>query len=167
MSSTIILISHVSELGKAIRNTIKSSLTVPLERVLEAIEQAGVEKEMGFLIAVARNILVKKLGEKIRKMDQTTVAEVKSYSNPPRAAQEVMRASLLLLGHRPSELQVQALLDWYQAQLCTQKIMGINIISNYIPSLIRQSCCIMKPITCVWKHQNNHTCSSIRCPRNW
>ncbi|KAK2168302.1 hypothetical protein LSH36_18g05004 [Paralvinella palmiformis] len=100
-----LILNKKRELGIRIRQAVTTGLVLPLERILDSIEDNDIEQEMGFLLAVARNILFRKMTEKIRKMDQRTVAEVKSYSAPPRAAQEVMKASLLLMGHKTSEIE--------------------------------------------------------------
>ncbi len=57
-------------------------------------------------MVLGRRLLIQKLGEKIRKMDQTTVAEVKSYTSPPAAAVNIMKASLLLLGQPKQDIKV-------------------------------------------------------------
>ena len=47
-------------------------------------EDNHLEKMLGLKILLARRQLLGRLGDKIRKMDQTTFAEVKSYITPPK-----------------------------------------------------------------------------------
>ena len=40
------------------------------------------------------------------KLDKTTIAEIRSYANPPKLVHDVMRASLLLLGDHEGKTKV-------------------------------------------------------------
>ena len=42
---------------------------------------------------------------KIEELKQSTIAEIRSYSDPPASVGEVMRATFLLLGESYSDMQ--------------------------------------------------------------
>ena len=43
---------------------------------------------------------------KIEELKQSTIAEIKSYSDPPASVGEVMKATFLLLGESYNDIQV-------------------------------------------------------------
>ena len=43
---------------------------------------------------------------KIEELKQATIAEIRSYSDPPESVGEVMRATFLLLGESYADMQV-------------------------------------------------------------
>jgi len=43
---------------------------------------------------------------KIEELKQATIAEIRSYSDPPASVGEVMRATFLLLGESHADMQV-------------------------------------------------------------
>ena len=54
-----------------------------LENAIKLAEDNSAEGDLGMKMLLARRQLLGKLGDRIRKMDQTTFAEVKSYQAPP------------------------------------------------------------------------------------
>ncbi|XP_013404632.1 uncharacterized protein LOC106169646 [Lingula anatina] len=74
-----------------------------LERAIEAGEAANYNKSLNLELAYAKRVLehlrhIEKLRHDILNLDQKTIAEIRSYSNPPDAVHQVMVASYLLLG---------------------------------------------------------------------
>ena len=44
----------------------------------------------------------------IEKMKQSTIAEIKSFSDPPKEVHDVMSAVFILLGENPAKLKVRS-----------------------------------------------------------
>jgi len=82
-----------------------------LEQAVAAAEKSGLEKRLGIQLAMAQRILeqlrrIEKLRHAILNLDQRTIAEIKSYSQPPPAVYKVMQAAFLLLGEQEKNLKV-------------------------------------------------------------
>ena len=48
-----------------------------------------------------------RMRKKIEELKQPTIAEIKSYSDPPASVGEVMKATFLLLGESYNDIQVK------------------------------------------------------------
>jgi len=99
----------VERLRKALENAISLKNIKKLEKAIN--NASGHEEELGELIAKAQKLLTKlrnmqEAKDKILKMKRSTLAEVKSYSQPPTpACHTVMKATLLLHGHDLEETE--------------------------------------------------------------
>ena len=82
-----------------------------LEKMVQEVADTKVEKKMGLQLAMAKRIIdqlhrIQELRHDILSLDQTTVAELKSYANPPRQVHMVMMGTLVLLGEPETSLKV-------------------------------------------------------------
>ncbi|KAK2168887.1 hypothetical protein LSH36_13g02125 [Paralvinella palmiformis] len=81
-----------------------------LDKVVSAIETSELKGKLHLQLAMAKRILeqlkrIEKLRHAIMKLDQRTIAEIKSYSTPPEIVNKVMLATFLLLGEREKHLK--------------------------------------------------------------
>jgi len=114
-----------------------------LEKAVAAAEKAGMEKRLGVQLAMARRILeqlrrIEKLRNAVMNLDQPTIAEIKSYSNPPVAVNHVMTATFLLLGESEKRMQVSKMLisDFRKySWCCTFSLCGVYCGYSVRPSL--------------------------------
>ncbi len=82
-----------------------------LEAVLKEAEQAGLQAKLKLQLDMAQRIVeqlrrLEKLRHQIMKLDQRTIAEIKSYATPPAAVHGVMKGTFLLLGNDERSLKV-------------------------------------------------------------
>ena len=82
-----------------------------LEKYVAEAEKKGLEKRLGLQLAMAKQILeklqrIEKLKKEILNLDQKTIAEIKSYSQPPKQVHQVMTAVFMLLGDKGDTLKV-------------------------------------------------------------
>ena len=82
-----------------------------LEQAVRAAEDAGLESRLGLQMQMARRIVeqlrrIEQLRHDILALDQKTIAEIKSYAQPPEAVYLVMRATFVLLGDPDHNLLV-------------------------------------------------------------
>ena len=82
-----------------------------LEAVLAAVEKHGLEKKLQLQFKAAQRLAeqlrrIEKLRHDILNLDQKTIAEIKSYSNPPEAVNNVMAATMILLGENEQAVKV-------------------------------------------------------------
>ena len=82
-----------------------------LEKAVDAAKADGFEKKLGLQFQMALKVLeqlrrIEKLRHAILNLDQKTIAELKSYKDPPEGVYEVMAATFLLLGNVEKELKV-------------------------------------------------------------
>lgn len=85
-----------------------------LERAIKMVEKAGLQRKLNLQLQMAQKILehlrkIEKLRHAIMNLDQKTIAEIKSYSNPPEIVHRVMTGTFILLGEKEKTLKVGAL----------------------------------------------------------
>ncbi|KAK3582812.1 hypothetical protein CHS0354_035750 [Potamilus streckersoni] len=119
--------NEIDILRQAIHNAMKSKKLDHLElKVGEAIEK-GYTAELGVEIAEAREAVdrmkrLQKLMQGVLELNQETIAEIRSYSNPPEEVYKVMKATLLLLGNYEEETK-----DWKNVQALIVKTGKISL----------------------------------------
>lgn len=106
-------IDFCSLVSKALSTAMSKRHLQDLENALAAAEKAGLEKKLNLQMQMARKILeqlkrIEKLRHAIMSLDQKTIAEIKSYSNPPEIVHEVMSGCFLLLGEKERKLKVSS-----------------------------------------------------------
>ena len=82
-----------------------------LEKALAKAKEVNFEHHLDVQIALAARLKehlarLEKLRHAVLNMDQKTVAELKSYSNPPAGVHESMMSTFLLLGNSMKEVKV-------------------------------------------------------------
>ncbi|KAK3581413.1 hypothetical protein CHS0354_016274, partial [Potamilus streckersoni] len=95
---------NISELINA---TEKKTLEL-VERAVDAVETRGFESYFPEELKIARELIarlkkIQKLMHEVMNLNQTTIAEIRSYGNPVKEIHIVMQATLLLLGHFEEE----------------------------------------------------------------
>ncbi|XP_013404637.1 uncharacterized protein LOC106169650 isoform X2 [Lingula anatina] len=107
-----------------------------LERAIEAGEAANYNKSLNLELAYAKRVLehlrhIEKLRHDILNLDQKTIAEIRSYSNPPDAVHQVMAASYLLLGLTEDQVKewrsVQAFMGKTGRESLKRKVSQFNV----------------------------------------
>ena len=83
-----------------------------LEKAVTAAEKEGFDKKLGLQFQMAKKVLeqlrrIEKLRHAILDLDQKTIAELKSYSNPPDGVHAVMAATMMVLGNSEKEVKVR------------------------------------------------------------
>ena len=82
-----------------------------LEKAIDFVKKNGFEAAMPEEMVKANKMLLslkrlKRLKDEILNLKQSTVAEIRSYSKPPKAVHRVMIGTYLLLGNKEKSLQV-------------------------------------------------------------
>lgn len=82
-----------------------------LEKAINVIKKNGMEVQMAKELREANTILarlrkIQRIRSEILELKQSTVAEIRSYQNPPPVVHTVMTATFLLLGHKEKETKV-------------------------------------------------------------
>ena len=95
----------------ALRDAMHHRNLEALKKCIAAAEAAGLQKRLGLQLHMAKKIMeqlmrIEKLKHDILDLDQKTIAELKSYAQPPEAVHLVMAATLLLLGESDQSVKV-------------------------------------------------------------
>ena len=82
-----------------------------IERAMAFVRKHGFEVELAREMASAGKVLgrlrrLERIRHEILELKQSTVAEIRSYTNPPPIVHTVMTAVFLLLGHAEKETKV-------------------------------------------------------------
>lgn len=82
-----------------------------LEKAINAIKKHGLEVPLAKELGEASKLLTRlkrleRIRHEILELKQATVAEIRSYQNPPAVVHKVMTATFLLLGHQEKETKV-------------------------------------------------------------
>ncbi len=85
--------------------------TTKLRQVIKDVEDSKIKKYLTIDIQVVKKFLqkltkIEKLKNMILKMSQRTIAEMKSYKDPPVVVYEVMKATLMVLGDDSNKMGV-------------------------------------------------------------
>lgn len=87
-----------------------------IEGAVEKIKKKKIENEHMVQILAAEKLMDKlrrleKAKKDILELNQRTIAEIRSYSQPIPAIREVMTATYMILGYKEKELKVRFLLE--------------------------------------------------------
>ncbi|XP_078319801.1 uncharacterized protein LOC111120246 isoform X1 [Crassostrea virginica] len=82
-----------------------------LEKAINAVKKNGLEVPLAKELGEANKLLTRlkrleRIRHEILELKQATVAEIRSYQNPPQVVHRVMTATFLLLGHQEKETKV-------------------------------------------------------------
>ncbi|KAL4235864.1 hypothetical protein ACF0H5_004252 [Mactra antiquata] len=82
-----------------------------LEKAINIIKKNGLEVQLARELREATEILarlrkIQRIRSEILELKQSTVAEIRSYQNPPPVVHTVMTATFLILGHKEKETKV-------------------------------------------------------------
>lgn len=82
-----------------------------LEKAINAIKKHGLEVPLAKELGEASKLLTRlkrleRIRHEILELKQATVAEIRSYQNPPAVVHKVMTATFFLLGHQEKETKV-------------------------------------------------------------
>ncbi|XP_041358569.1 trichohyalin-like [Gigantopelta aegis] len=92
-----------------------------LEKALSFVKKHGFEAQLASEVMEANQMLVRlkrleRIRHEILELKQSTVAEIRSYQNPPVIVHTVMTVTFLLLGHKEKETK-----DWKAVQALVGK----------------------------------------------
>jgi hypothetical protein len=93
-----------------------------LERAFEAASASPLRNKLNLQMQMATKIYeqlkrIEKLKHEVMNLDQKTIAELKSYAQPPDAVHQVMAATFLLLGSPERSLMVRQGITMITARL--------------------------------------------------
>lgn len=82
-----------------------------LEKAINAVKKHGLEVPLAKELGEATKLLTRlkrleRIRHEILELKQATVAEIRSYQNPPPVVHKVMTATFLLLGHQEKETKI-------------------------------------------------------------
>lgn len=82
-----------------------------LQKAIDTVKKHGFEAELSKELLEANQLLsrlkrLERIRHEILELKQATVAEIRSYQNPPPVVHTVMTATFLLLGHKEKETKV-------------------------------------------------------------
>lgn len=82
-----------------------------LAKAIETVKKHGFEVELAKELLEANQLLsrlrrLERIRHEILELKQATVAEIRSYQNPPPVVHTVMTCTFLLLGHKEKETKV-------------------------------------------------------------
>lgn len=82
-----------------------------LENAMETVKKHGFEVNLAKEMMAAHKMLgrlrrLERIRHEILELKQATVAEIRSYQNPPAVVHTVMTCTFLLLGHPEKETKV-------------------------------------------------------------
>ena len=94
-----------------LRKAISRRELAELEKAIEVIKKNGLEVQLSKELLEATKILarlrkIQRIRSEILELKQSTVAEIRSYQNPPPVVHTVMTATFLILGHKERETKV-------------------------------------------------------------
>nr|XP_011437089.2 trichohyalin isoform X2 [Crassostrea gigas] len=98
-----------------VRDDLKRAMTKreleELEKAINAIKKHGLEVPLAKELGEASKLLTRlkrleRIRHEILELKQATVAEIRSYQNPPAVVHKVMTATFLLLGHQEKETKI-------------------------------------------------------------
>ncbi|ESP05146.1 hypothetical protein LOTGIDRAFT_227829 [Lottia gigantea] len=92
-----------------------------LEKAMTFVKHHGFENQLASEMSEANKVLVRlkrleRIRHEILELKQSTVAEIRSYQNPPAIVHTVMTATFLALGHKEKETK-----DWKAVQALVGK----------------------------------------------
>ncbi|KAK3581411.1 hypothetical protein CHS0354_016272 [Potamilus streckersoni] len=104
-------VKEINRLREELINATEKKTLELLERAVDAVATRGFESYFPEELKIARELIarlkkIQKLMHEVMKLDQTTIAEIRSYGNPVREIHVVMQATLLLLGHFEEETKI-------------------------------------------------------------
>lgn len=99
---------QIMKLRTELQIAIREKDSIKLKAALKKVEKSKCEDRVAREVAVAKQLLerirkLQKLLHAILDMEQSTIAEMRSYAKPPAIVKRVMMATLLLLGHFEEE----------------------------------------------------------------
>ena len=85
-----------------------------LDKALARAKAANFDNQLDLQIVVAQRLRdqlarIEKLRHSVLNMDQKTIAEIRTYSNPPDGVHQSLMGAFLLLGHSMKEVKVRRL----------------------------------------------------------
>jgi hypothetical protein len=86
-----------------------------LEKAMAVVRKNGFESDLASEMMAANKLLgrlrrLERIRHEILELKQSTVAEIRSYQNPPPIVHTVMTATFLLLGHAEKETKVMVVM---------------------------------------------------------
>lgn len=83
-----------------------------IDKALARAKAANFDNQLDLQIVVAQRLRdqlarIEKLRHSVLNMDQKTIAEIRTYSNPPEGVHQSLMGAFLLLGHPLKEVKVR------------------------------------------------------------
>ncbi|KAL3861287.1 hypothetical protein ACJMK2_007329 [Sinanodonta woodiana] len=107
-----------------------------LERAVDAVLTRGYESYITEELKIAQDMIkrlkrIQQLMHEVMNLNQTTIAEIRSYGNPVKEIHVVMQATLLLLGHYEEETKIwkniQAIIGRTGKESLKRKIQELDL----------------------------------------
>ena len=82
-----------------------------LKKAITRAKEANFDHQLDLQLALANRLKdqlerIEKLRHSVLNLDTKTIAEIKTYSNPPDGVHQSMMATFILLGNTPKEVKV-------------------------------------------------------------
>ena len=82
-----------------------------LKKAIARAKEVNVDHQLDLQLALANRLKdqlerIEKLRHSVLNLDTKTIAEIKTYSNPPDGVHQSMMATFILLGNHPKEVKV-------------------------------------------------------------
>lgn len=82
-----------------------------LKKAIARAKEVNYEHQLDLQLALANRLRdqlerIEKLRHSVLNLDSKTIAEIKTYSNPPDGVHQSMMATFILLGNTPKEVRV-------------------------------------------------------------
>ena len=82
-----------------------------LKQAIARAKEVNYEHQLDLQLALANRLKdqlerIEKLRHSVLNLDSKTIAEIKTYSNPPDGVHQTMMACFILLGNTPKEVRV-------------------------------------------------------------
>ncbi|KAK3600386.1 hypothetical protein CHS0354_016002 [Potamilus streckersoni] len=129
-----------------LRNAMSKREIEELEKAINIVKKHGLEKQLARELIEAEKILsrlrkLERIRHEILELKQATVAEIRSYQNPPPVVHTVMTVTFLLLGHSEKETKewksVQALVGKTGKESLKRRCTTLNADSVPVPTAKR------------------------------
>ena len=83
-----------------------------LKKAIARAKEVNFDHQLDLQLALANRLKdqlerIEKLRHSVLNLDTKTIAEIKTYSNPPDGVHQSMMATFILLGNTPKEVKVQ------------------------------------------------------------
>ncbi|XP_019625262.1 PREDICTED: aspartic and glutamic acid-rich protein-like [Branchiostoma belcheri] len=115
------------ELQNVLRDAVRRRSLTDIEKAMGLVREQGLADRLRVDMAEAERVaeslrLLESLRHEVLQLNQSTISEIRSYSNPPKPVHKVMLATYLLLGESASNLK-----SWQDVRLFIGKTGKENL----------------------------------------
>ncbi|KAI8511300.1 hypothetical protein Bbelb_104000 [Branchiostoma belcheri] len=115
------------ELQNVLRDAVRRRSLTDIEKAMGLVREQGLADRLRVDMAEAERVaeslrLLESLRHEVLQLNQSTISEIRSYSNPPKPVHKVMLATYLLLGESASSMK-----SWQEVRLFIGKTGKENL----------------------------------------